>query len=109
MKIDFEFKDEQLVLNFFVYNGGRVGILMLYKDGNLWGPATLNISDIRCKQDEVIIKDYDQNVGLYERLKEMKIVEVKRRDLMVGVKRARICKLTDIVLEKLKQSKNDRT
>lgn len=101
MNIDFKFNEEDLVLKFFKYNNFKIGILILYKDGNLWGPATLNVEDARVKKNEIIVKDYDMNYGLYDALINANIINYKRKDLIVGVKTAKICKLKDEIILKL--------
>lgn len=103
MDINFKFRGEDLILRFFKYNGGRIGMLMIHKDSNqLWGSATLNVDSLSINSKEVIIRDYHNTQGIYNALLEAEIIMAKRRDYMVGINVAKICKLHPVILDKLR-------
>lgn len=107
MNIEIKFRGEKIDLKFFRYNNNKIGALMTHKETNsLWGPATVNLDTAQLKSDEIIVKDYHNNKGLYKSLLEQNIVIASRRDLIIGYETAKICKLHPVILSKLNKSNN---
>lgn len=102
MNIKIEFKGNPIELNFFNYSDGKIGIMMSHCDTkDSWGNATLNMpSDL--KENEVIIKDYDANRGLYKCLLDNKVINPYRKTISVGLKEAQVCELTDLIYARFK-------
>lgn len=92
------FRNEPITLNFFCYNDGRIGFLMAHSETNeFWGNGTLQL-ECNIPNDEIILKSYKNNVGLYECLLENKIIKSYRRMLQIGVDSAHVCKLEKDIL-----------
>ena len=95
MKKTIEFDNKEIELTVFIYNGGRTGILMIdLETGGFHGPATLQM-ECNVGNNEVLIKSWDHNYGLYEVLLKENIVKPFRRKLSIGMNEAHICELTD--------------
>jgi hypothetical protein len=60
------FKDWDCVLQFEQYHNGRTAILLIdAEDSSPIATATVNIPEASVGDDEVIIKDYSENSGMF--------------------------------------------
>lgn len=110
MKIKIKFRLEDIELDFFNYSDGNIGIMMNHIDtGQSWGNVTVNVENLRLPHNEVLIKNWHSNKGIYEALLEQEIIMSKRRDCLVGINKAIVCSLHPVILAKLNDSKKTST
>lgn len=89
-----DFNDTICKTEEFKYSTGVTGILLKNKDTNeRVACATLNIEGVKLGVDEVIIKDYRENIGMYVALREAGVIDKARRPVPVGNNKGFICKL----------------
>jgi hypothetical protein len=91
-----QFKKWTCTLDYANYANKRVAIRLM--DANPEEPgvvavATVNVPDRRLKDDEVIIKDYSENMGVLQALVEAGIVKDTGRTVQLGFVHGHICKL----------------
>jgi len=67
--------------------------LLDVEDGMPVAVATLNVDGLEL--DEVAIKDYSENKGMYETLLENGIIHPKHREISTGHVTVPVCKLTE--------------
>jgi hypothetical protein len=89
-----EFKGYNIELRPFVYNNKKIGISLIGLDNTFHGPLTINM-DSNINPEEIMVKDWDFNKGLYMVLLEKKLVKKYRRTIDVGLNKAFVCELTD--------------
>lgn len=80
------------------YRNGRIAIEYAMIDPNEGHPepactATINLPDEHLAQDEVIIKDYSENEGLYQCMLEAGVIGPELRRVSSGFITAPVCKL----------------
>jgi len=76
------------------YGTGNLAIRLLdSEDGMPVAVATTNANDLEL--DEVAIKDYSENKGMYETLLENGIIHPKHREISIGYVTVPVCKLTN--------------
>ena len=66
--------------------------------------ATLNIPEEELKVDEVCIKDYSENKGMYQSLLSAGIIKGVNRVIRQGFVKIPICSLTNDVLNQIQQN-----
>lgn len=74
-------------------DGKRVAIILLHPDGDRIATATVNIPEVKLKADEVIIKDYSENVGVFQTLIDNGVIADTGRSVPCGHTEARIARL----------------
>lgn len=91
------FKDEPFTLEFTSYANGNNCIMMENEiDGNKRN-ATINLDGLKLTKEQVLIKDYHDNIGLAKALKEQNIIVNVGKQITVGLNKAVICILNDNV------------
>jgi len=76
------------------YGTGNLAIRLLdAEDGMPVAVATTNANGLDL--DEVAIKDYSENEGMYETLVENGIIHPKHREISTGYVTVPVCKLTE--------------
>ena len=75
------------------YQHGNGIALELFKGNELWAIATINVPDFKLADDEVIIKDYSENRGMYKALLDADIIHPLNRHASSGFIKAPVCKL----------------
>lgn len=87
----------QLVCNplFFRYRSGRLGFRLLEKEtGSIFATCTLNLdSKINHHDDEVIIKDYSENKGMYQALLNIGFIHPYTRKIPIGFEFGLVCRV----------------
>lgn len=95
-----KFRDVEYNVNHFRYHNGRRGLLLTETaaPGNSIN-CTINISSLNIDNDQVIIKNWGDNIGLYSVLVDNGIIKSYSRRIPVGLEYG--------LLTKLKTDKND--
>jgi len=88
----------KFVPKFGKYSNGRTALeyLIIDEDMQMLVPActaTINLPHIELADDEVIIKDYSENQGLYEEMVKAGHISPMIRDVASGWISAPVCKL----------------
>jgi hypothetical protein len=63
--------------------------------GSLFTVATVNLTEENLRPDEIAVKSWSENEGLYEWLLEKELIEEARRRVDIGHVEAPICPLTE--------------
>lgn len=77
----------------YSYNNRTAIQLIDTEDGLPFARATINLPDVELEQDEVIIKNYEENEGIYEALVKANIIYPYHKTANNGFIEALICKL----------------
>lgn len=97
-----EFRKEKIKLKPFIYNDGKVGILLIGLNNHFHGSATVNMN-CNIDKNETIIKNYDEYKGLYEIFLKNNIIKSYRRTIDIGLKKALVCEVTDEFIKSIKK------
>lgn len=89
----FKYKDYRVTAFGAYYKGGRKAIV-LTENGVTIAKATVNIPEVDCADDEVLIKDYAENKGVYMTLWGNMFIHPSTEKIPVGHAVAFRCKLT---------------
>jgi hypothetical protein len=92
MKVKFKKWDCVVRVSKYRQNDRTALILEDEHDGEPIATATLNINEVPLEEDEVIIKDYSENAGIYEALHNAKIIDRYSRIINTGFVEAYVCK-----------------
>lgn len=80
-----KFRQWNCNLEFAKYSNGRTAILLSdVEDGSPVAKATVNIPEIPLSENEVIIKDYAENIGMLETLINAGVVEDTQKKVAAG-------------------------
>jgi hypothetical protein len=102
LKKEIKFRNEPITLNFFCYNDGRIGFLMVNSETNEFlGNGSLQL-ECNIPNTEIIVKSYRNNIGLYECLLENNIIKSYRRMMQIGNDLAHVCELEESILNYFK-------
>lgn len=90
-----QFNDTDVYVFLDNYADGKIAIKLIEEETNEpYCVATVNIPDITMYDQEVIIKNYGENVGVYDALVNAKVISRAHRYTSSGyVSRIPICKL----------------
>jgi hypothetical protein len=77
--------------------------LIVCKDGEDYGIATVAVEDVTLFPDEVIIKDWGENQGIEAALRECGVIGPPLRSVRTGYVSAHICLLNRAALEMQKK------
>lgn len=75
------------------YSNGRTAIFLRDAEGWPLATATVNIPSIPIAEDEVIIKNYSENEGMYKCLRKAGIISEYIRIVRTGYVMCPVCKL----------------
>lgn len=87
------FLNHTLNVNMLKYGNGRPAIELVTQDGEPFCVATVNIPCVALEKDEVIIKNYSENVGVLPALIEAGVIENTGKTAQTGFVTCAICKL----------------
>lgn len=92
-----EYLDEICKIQVGEYNNGGLIALQLIDE---WGMpvATCTCNSLFLEKDEVAIKNWSENYGIYEALLDSNIIEEKHRNIDIGYNSAPVCRLSEEVL-----------
>lgn len=77
-----------------IYPNGRLALRLISKeDHEPIAVATVNVVDDNTAKDEVVIKDYSENQGMYKALLDQNIVHPAHRYTRTGYVMSPVCKL----------------
>ena len=89
-----KFKEWNCEILFKQYSNKRTAIVLRdSEDGSPIATATINLLDIPLQEDEVIIKDYAENEGMYEALLEAGVIAPSTYSVQSGYVICPVCKL----------------
>ena len=81
-------------INFATYGNGRKAIqLMDADDGCPVATASINLRDVDMDDDEIAIKDYSENAGMFNVLSMAKVISDPVRFVSSGFVSVPICKI----------------
>lgn len=94
-----QFKQWNCSIQKLQYGNGRIA-LKLIGNGNFYGEpiavATVNLIDDATQPDEVVIKDYSENEGIYQALLDADIITPAHRFTQSGwIESIPVCYLTE--------------
>ena len=75
------------------YSNGRQAIELITQDGEPMCMATVNVPALALAKDEVIIKDYSENEGIFKVLSDAGIVKATGETVKMGFVECPIVKL----------------
>jgi len=80
------------------YNNKRLAVVYISTEDEQFGPesecvATINIPEEQIEADEVIVKDYSENEGIYEEMLKAGHIGPELRRVSSGFISAPVCKL----------------
>lgn len=91
-----KFHDWDCKVVFGKYPNGRTAIQLFDSSTNEpIATATVNIPDAKIEPNQVIIKDYSENEGIYDCLKEAGIIQGVHKFVQVGHTYTLVCDLTE--------------
>ena len=89
-----EFDGERLQLAFGRYANGRTAMRLYMDDGTPYATATTNLPDENIEEDEVIIKNWEENRGVLDALQAAEVVSECVRIIAVNkYVDAHVCRL----------------
>ena len=86
-------------IHFARYINGRTAIRLTGAEGFPIATATVNAPNVPLQKDEVIIKDYSENEGIFMGLIQDNVIEDTGRRVPLGYAEGRIAKLTEEALK----------
>lgn len=88
-----KFKQWLYKINTARYSNKRLAIMLTdTEDGELIATATVNIPEEKIEPDEIIVKDYSENQGMLQALKDAGIVTSVVRYVKTGYVECPVCK-----------------
>lgn len=95
-KIEIEIENEIVTFKPFFYKSGKIGLMMKSENesSRFNGNATLN-TDNNLSKNEIIVKSYDNNRGVYEALLKADLIHSYKAITHIGYKKAQVCQITD--------------
>jgi len=90
---------ETCCLMFAYYGNGQTAIQLMDQTGMPYGRATVALDNEVIGHDEVLIKDYSENEGMYQCLVEQGIVRPHAKVVAAGHAVVYRCELTEAALE----------
>lgn len=88
-----EFNGEEYSLEYFYYQNKRIGILLVNNNTGNKINCTINMDSKEVVENQVIIKNYDENYKIYDLLIENKIIKPYSRRIPVGINFGLLCNL----------------
>lgn len=79
------------------YGNGRPAIKLIDVDGLPYATATINVPTLVLADDEVVIKDYAENKGIYQSLVDAGVISEAKSTITVGFEKVSICNLNVII------------
>jgi len=85
-------------------NNGRLALRLIeWQSGEPIATATVNVPDVDIEDDEIIVKDYNENEGMLDALKRVMVIEDVTVPCSVGYAIAHIAVVNDAALERFKK------
>ena len=90
-----KFKEWDCIVQFAKYaNNNRTAIELIHAtEGDSVAMATINVPDEELEEDEVVIKDYSENEGMFEALVNANIISESVYHVATGMIMSPVCKL----------------
>lgn len=86
------FHDILLDCNLIKYANGQNALRLLH-NGLPYGTPSIAISDVEQKEDEIFIKNYNENRGVLEALIKAEIIKEPHNKLIINFVNIHVCKL----------------
>lgn len=103
-----EFKDfGTCQVRFLRYYNGRTAICLTGVEELPIATATVNVPEVSLQSDEVIIKDYSENEGIFSCLVRANVIEDTGRRIPLGFTEGKIAKLTEEALSWISKQEKD--
>jgi len=94
--MEVQFKEWKCTVGFAKYNNGRIAIQLIdAHNGYPIATASVNLPHEPMDADEVAIKDYSENAGMYSALNEAGLISTPTRIVQSGYAYIPICKLLE--------------
>lgn len=87
------FNDNEYSIEYFNYQNKRRGILLVNNNTDDKINCTINIDTRDVVENQVIIKNYDENLGIYDLLIKHEIIKPYSRRIPVGLNFGLLCNL----------------
>lgn len=87
------FNDNEYSIEYFNYQNKRRGILLVNNNTGDKINCTINIDTRDVVENQVIIKNYDENLGIYDLLIKHEIIKPYSRRIPVGLNFGLLCNL----------------
>ena len=88
------FNDSECTLDYAFYENGRTALLLLdATDGQPVATASVNIPEVPLEDDEIAIKDYSENEGMYNVLNAAGVISQPVSFIENGFVVIPVCKL----------------
>ena len=84
-----------VTVKYFNYKNGRKGFSLYDKNNLLLMRVTINLDNLEVLKNEVIIKDYYDNKGIYKLLLNSKFIIASHKKITVGKGQAYLCMLNN--------------
>jgi hypothetical protein len=91
--VNVRYKERDCIVDISLYGNKRPAILLTTDAGEAVAKASVNITCFKPADDEVLIKDYDENEGILRCLIDAGVVTPTGRQLWTGNVKLHICKL----------------
>ena len=93
------FLGEDCDVHFGVYAEGGNLAIQLVSEGGPMGSATINVPGLSLNRDEIAVKSFGENAGMYEALLEAGLIEPFDRQARIGFTICPIASLTAAAIE----------
>lgn len=87
--------NNKLIANveFYTYRSGRKGFRLVTENGETLMYCTICLDNVKVKENEVIIKNYNENKGIYGALLKAKFITPYHRKVVIGYNHGLVCML----------------
>lgn len=102
--IKVKYNNHDCLLTLIEYADGHQGLKLIDAESEFQEPyliCSTNFEEL--EDDEVAIKNWSENEGMYQYLLEKNIITKNHRTIFSGFVIAPVCKITDEAMKKLKQ------
>lgn len=94
-----KFRNQTLILVKGKYLNGNTALLLETKDGEPYDTLTANFNEL-LDEDEVYIKDYSENTGVYDMLKTENVIIKEISKKVSGFVELPLCKIDLTIFDK---------
>lgn len=91
--MEIKFKQWVCAPSWAQYSNGRPALVLVDADGERIAVATVNMPEVYLEDGEVLIKDYNENVGMTDALVEAGIIDPPHRTVPAGWVSADVARL----------------
>lgn len=90
---EIEFKGEKCIVKKFHYSTGNLGLKLVSKEDGMPVMSCTICMNNSLRENQVIIKDYSENKGIYNALLENNLIKAYSRRVTVGLEYGLVCNL----------------